>query len=100
MAADRPQPVLDLRDLADSVALTGVSVNATLNGGGGDDTLSGGSGVDTLNGGADADVLGGGNGNDTLNGDAGDDVDAIATAVKQTATRLTRRVSGRAAAAR
>lgn len=36
----------------------------------------------------------------TFPSDVGDDVDAIASAVRQTATRLTRRVSGRAATAR
>ena len=36
----------------------------------------------------------------TFPSDAGDDVDAIATAVRQTAARLTRRVSGRAATGR
>ena len=57
----------DLRDLGDSVALTGVTVNATLNGG------------------ADADMLSGGAGNDTLNGDAGDD--ALAGSAAPTGSR-------------
>jgi Ca2+-binding RTX toxin-like protein len=64
---------IDVRDLADTVALGLGTAAATINGGEGDDTLTGGSLVDTINGGADADHIDGGPGNDILNGDSGDD---------------------------
>ena len=51
----------------------GITLNATLVGGGGMDSLTGAAGNDLLDGGGDDDVLVGGDGNDTLNGGGGTD---------------------------
>ncbi len=74
---------VDLRDGDDSVALDGMLLpltaqggdgNDRLVGGGGADSLDGGAGDDTLTGAGGADELSGGDGNDTIDGGAGDDV--------------------------
>ena len=74
---------VDAGDGDDSVALDGVLLpltaqggdgNDRLVGGGGADSLDGGAGDDTLTGQAGNDMLTGGDGNDTLDGGAGDDV--------------------------
>ena len=57
----------------DSVALQGLILNATIDGGDGNDNLVGGDGNDVLIGGLGYDNLTGGLGNDTLNGGGNDD---------------------------
>src|ERR1044072_2615105 len=64
--------IVDGRDLADTITLSGTAA-ATISGGEGDDTITGSGLVDTINGGADSDRIDGGAGNDTVNGDSGDD---------------------------
>jgi Ca2+-binding RTX toxin-like protein len=56
------------------VVASGITVPATLDGGGGSDNLTGGGGPDVLLGGAGNDFLEGRNGDDLLDGGAGEDV--------------------------
>jgi Ca2+-binding RTX toxin-like protein len=60
-------------DELSSAAVSALTGNDTLSGGGGDDTLLGGNGKDQLDGGSGNDVLFGGAGDDTLAGGDGDD---------------------------